>query len=461
MNIVAFALSLFTAIASGVQTLFDVNAAGWARSIAPAPVLGAGLAIMTAALLGLLGGGMALTRRERAPFVLSVDAGLCVLALLGGLRAGAIWAALYLISAVVARVDMGSLDEGGEDGGVARLGATRVLRAIHVFLESPMDAQGRVRILPDEGGEALIGFETGALIRRAFLFLEDGDFARADLYLEQALTQDPEEPRAYLGKLMAELGAHSVDELATWPVPFDGERSFQRALRFSSPGERERLEGLSSAALDRLDRRRAKEREELEDRYERALALRETATTGRDLAELTELLTSLGEYKDAPALAQEAGHEAELEERYERALALRARARTASELDEALELLSSIEGYKDVDEILADAEHEKEYLGALALKDRARGEEELERVAALLEGLSDYRDAEGQAQDARRLAKEARRALRAAIARREVLKRWGLRLAWIAVLGGFLALGGGRWVAGLFGYVPANDASWP
>ena len=40
------------------------------------------------------------------------------------------------------------------------------------------------------------------LLKRAFMFLEDGDWESADEYCERVLDQDPENAMAYLGKLM-------------------------------------------------------------------------------------------------------------------------------------------------------------------------------------------------------------------------------------------------------------------
>ena len=42
------------------------------------------------------------------------------------------------------------------------------------------------------------------LLKRAFMFLEDGDWSSADEYCEKVLDIDPENARAYLGKLMAQ-----------------------------------------------------------------------------------------------------------------------------------------------------------------------------------------------------------------------------------------------------------------
>ena len=52
--------------------------------------------------------------------------------------------------------------------------------------------------------EPILGIETGALIKRAFLFLEDGEFDNAGRYIEQALNQDPENSQVYMAKLMLE-----------------------------------------------------------------------------------------------------------------------------------------------------------------------------------------------------------------------------------------------------------------
>ena len=43
------------------------------------------------------------------------------------------------------------------------------------------------------------------LLKRAFMFLEDGDWNSANEYCEKVLDQDPDNGEAYLGKLMAEL----------------------------------------------------------------------------------------------------------------------------------------------------------------------------------------------------------------------------------------------------------------
>ena len=71
------------------------------------------------------------------------------------------------------------------------------------------------------------------LLKRAFMFLEDGSWQEADSYCEKVLDQDPENARAYLGKLMAELHVRKQAQLADCAEPFDGSSSFQKAVRFA------------------------------------------------------------------------------------------------------------------------------------------------------------------------------------------------------------------------------------
>lgn len=465
MNIVAFALSLFAAIFSGVTVLAGAAVPGWAAS----GTLGlqvAGVIVMFSALWGLVGGGMALTRRERASILLGVDAGLAAAAFFLGLHSAVVWAVLYLLAAILARLDVNALREDPSalaartDGEPPRLPG--MLRAMHVFLEAPVEGEeqeldGRVQLLRDDAlqpVESLVGVETGALVRRAFIFLEDGEFARADQYLEQALTQDPENSRAYLGKLMVELGARTPEALADAPL-FEQSRLFQRALKFAADEERAVLNGYVEARNRRLERLREERQAELEGRYKRAQALSASAETQEDLDELMKLLESLEGHKDVRKLVEDAQRGIEAKKMYDEAVSMLERAQTPADYDKLAAVLEELGSYRDTPALAARARMERRYAELIRLKEQARTEEELEEVAEHFDGFGSYRDAQQLAADARRLSKEARRAAKIAAARRAVLRRWVRRVLFAAALVCFILFGGGRWLAGLFGYVPA------
>lgn len=68
---------------------------------------------------------------------------------------------------------------------------------------------------PSVDGAAVNGPNTAHLIKRMFMFLEDGNWERADEYAEKVLDMDPENGDAYLGKFLAEQKVHNISEIGT------------------------------------------------------------------------------------------------------------------------------------------------------------------------------------------------------------------------------------------------------
>ena len=138
------------------------------------------------------------------------------------------------------------------------------------------------------------GKETGALLKRAFMFLEDGDFAKADEYSEQVLNLDPENGEAYLGKLMVQCRVRKREELAQYGSRLDTADAFQKVMRFGGETLRTEVEGYNQQIL--------------ETAYQKALQMLNTAGQSGQLKDVIRRLQELGEYKDAAAqikLAQE------------------------------------------------------------------------------------------------------------------------------------------------------------
>lgn len=74
---------------------------------------------------------------------------------------------------------------------------------------------------------------TESLLKRVFIFLEDGEWETADAYCEACLDKDPESAKAYLGKLMAELHVSTLEQLKTCSKPFDNNSNYQKILRYA------------------------------------------------------------------------------------------------------------------------------------------------------------------------------------------------------------------------------------
>ena len=82
---------------------------------------------------------------------------------------------------------------------------------------------------------------TESLLKRVFIFLEDGEWETANAYCEACLDKDPESAKAYLGKLMAELRVKVQGELQNQLEPFDRNSNYQKAIRYADDELRDTL----------------------------------------------------------------------------------------------------------------------------------------------------------------------------------------------------------------------------
>lgn len=71
-------------------------------------------------------------------------------------------------------------------------------------------------------------------LHRAFLFLEDEEWDRANQYLESVLDEDPTNAYAYLGKAMAGLKISTPAEIPLHTKELNENKDFKKALRFAS-----------------------------------------------------------------------------------------------------------------------------------------------------------------------------------------------------------------------------------
>lgn len=92
------------------------------------------------------------------------------------------------------------------------------------------------------------------LLKRGFMALEDGKWSEADSFFEQVLNENVEEPRAYLGKLMAELKYRTEKDFETGTICLDNYDNYKKAVCFGSddmkaPLEEYRILGLYNNTL--------------------------------------------------------------------------------------------------------------------------------------------------------------------------------------------------------------------
>ena len=139
------------------------------------------------------------------------------------------------------------------------------------------------------------------LLKRMFMFLEDGDFDRADEFCEQVLNQDPENALAYLGKLMAELRVKRQADLSNCAEPFDNNKSYEKAVRFADAKLASELRGYIATIKDRNARKEELARKE--SLYRQAMVDYNVYDIARIQSAL-KIFLSLPGYKDSDERAR-------------------------------------------------------------------------------------------------------------------------------------------------------------
>lgn len=198
------------------------------------------------------------------------------------------------------------------------------------------------------------------LLKRAFLFLEDSAWKDADEYCEKVLDQDPENPQAYLGKLLVEMQVKRPEELMNCPLPFDTKDSYHKILRFA--GEPLKLE--LAGYLEHINTRNETDRKE--SIYTKALSLLKSAKEEREFLAACEKFQSISGYRDADALAQQCREQAEDAQKdaiYNNARREMAK-NTIPDLEKAIRLMGSIPGWKDSQEQIAICRQRMEKINA-------------------------------------------------------------------------------------------------
>lgn len=134
---------------------------------------------------------------------------------------------------------------------------------------------------------------TAQLLKRAFMFLEDGEWANADEYCEKVLDLDVENAEAYLGKLMAELRVGKKEDLCNCPETFDDRNSYKKAVRFGNAKLREELEKDNEIIRERNHQKH------LENLYNIACRSMDSARTEEDYKNAAKEFENICDFEDA------------------------------------------------------------------------------------------------------------------------------------------------------------------
>lgn len=126
-----------------------------------------------------------------------------------------------------------------------------LLRGVQKVMQQPTSTPQVVRV-------ETATVETNApgvtsLLKRAALFLEDGDTASAREYYDRVLDIDPECAEAYMGKVCAETGCRKESDLGALNYCVDMRGDWQKAVRFASAGQKQKYEGYMASVRARVE----------------------------------------------------------------------------------------------------------------------------------------------------------------------------------------------------------------
>lgn len=225
------------------------------------------------------------------------------------------------------------------------------------------------------GGNA----NTAPLLKRAFMFLEDGDWNSADEYCEKVLDIDPENAEAYLGKLLSEQRVRKQESLKDQAEPFDHSNNYQKTVRFAD----DKLKTALAGYIEHINTRNENAR--LDGIYTRAKNAMSAAKNGNSYKEAAALFESISEYQDSAILAKECYENAETA-RKDAILKVAKSGMTDSVTsnEKAIEMFKSISGWRDADEQIIACQRKIEEIKAKEEADRLEKERkaEIERKEA-------------------------------------------------------------------------------
>ncbi|MBQ8538723.1 MAG: TIR domain-containing protein [Ruminococcus sp.] len=260
---------------------------------------------------------------------------------------------------------------------------------------------------------------TAPLLKRAFMFLEDGDWSSANEYCEKVLDLDPECAEAYLGKLMADLKVKKQGNLKDCTDPFDKNNNYQKAYRFGDNKLKDKLK----ADVDYIN-----ERNENTRKYN-ALKDAKAKIAKNDLNQCKSalvLLESLKGFKDANEQIEKCKEkikelEAKAEKHKKKTMTIAVSVLSAvivviafivlltsfiipngdykkavalmedGKSEEAIAILEQLDGFKDSEEKILSIR----YADAVSLKEEGKTDEAI----AAFEDLGDYEDSAEQIQE--------------------------------------------------------------
>lgn len=183
------------------------------------------------------------------------------------------------------------------------------------------------------------GVNINALLKRVFLFLEDGKWQEADEYCEKVLDVNAECDDAYLGKLMAKYKVRKKEDFVNLKNAFNNDDDYNKILRFGSEELKAELKKYNEEIISRNK----------ENAYLGAINTFNNAASAKDCYSAADVFKSLDGYKDSKSYLEQAlnrADECRKDVIYDKAKALMVGDNTAN-YETAINDFTSISDWKD------------------------------------------------------------------------------------------------------------------
>ncbi len=131
------------------------------------------------------------------------------------------------------------------------------------------------------------------LVKRTFMFLEDGEFSKASEYSEKVLDIEPENVEAYLGKLMSDLRVRKFEDLKNQPNTFEDNKNYTKLIRFADEKLKLELQGFIEFINTRNEQTR------IENTYLDAVKRLNTSKTESEFRTIANVFDGVISYKDS------------------------------------------------------------------------------------------------------------------------------------------------------------------
>ena len=208
---------------------------------------------------------------------------------------------------------------------------------------------------------------TESLLKRVHLFLEDGEWEKANAYCENSLDQNPECADAYLCKLLAELKLDTIEKLKNEDSSFIEHPFYKKAVRFADSDFKTKLEEIEHYFIEQ---KRQEDIKPFNEAKLQASKLSENSTLDEvdgiikefetahsksliDSSEFESLLEPIKIIRDQIVQKQKIKTEIEFEEHYKKAIAWFETLTPSSSMEDIrrpLNAFASLHDYKDAKE---------------------------------------------------------------------------------------------------------------